>query len=78
MKTIKRYLLYPLCRLLRFWRKLLPVRLIVRVLLMLVGLSSNVQAQQLQIENMYARLRYNTCFLREGEENTDRILTEGK
>lgn len=54
----------------RSWRKILPHRLLVRAFVMLVGLSGNVQAQQLQIEQMYARLRYNQQFLREyeGEE----------
>ncbi|TND08530.1 MAG: hypothetical protein FD123_2326 [Bacteroidetes bacterium] len=75
METIWFYIIVCI----KWWRKILPHRLIIRVGIMIIGLGSNVQAQQLQIEQMYARLRYNSCFMREmAREIMDEVRTEEK
>jgi|GEM_PF-5034242 len=77
MRKLFRHIANVFWSVVRFWRRLLPVRVIVRIAIMLMSLP-NVQAQQLQIESMYVRLRQGSTGQREADTAGEPVKTEEK
>ena len=60
----------------RIWLHILPQRLVIRALMFFWMVGTNVQSQNLQLELLYARERYNLHFLRTVALNLQPVQTE--
>lgn len=58
------------------WLHIMPHRMIIRALMLFWAVATNVQSQNMQLELLYARERYNLNFLRSIELNLEPEKTE--